>query len=151
VTSGVTVSIMREPGCEDLRLPAYETEDAAGMDLRAAVREPLTLVPGERALVPTGIRVALPPGVEAQIRPRSGLAVKHGVTMLNTPGTIDADYRGEIRLVVINLGREPYTMHRGDRIAQMVISPVLKVQWQVLESLDPTPRGDGGFGHTDSR
>lgn len=150
-SESVTIRITREPGCEDLPLPSYETEHAAGMDVRAAVREPLTLAPQERALVPTGLRIALPPGVEAQIRPRSGLAIKHGVTMLNTPGTIDADYRGEIRLIVINLGQEPYTIRRGDRIAQMVIAPVLRVQWDLVDALEETSRGDGGFGHTGSR
>jgi dUTP pyrophosphatase len=118
------------------------------MDLRAAVREPLTLAPGERGLVPAGIRIALPEGFEAQIRPRSGLATRHGITMLNTPGTIDADYRGEIQLIVINLGQEPYTIQRGDRIAQMIIAPVSRVRWRPVQTLDVTPRGDGGFGHT---
>jgi len=144
----LTVRITREPACEDLPLPAYETEHAAGMDLRAAVTAPLILAPGHRELVPTGLRIALPPGVEAQIRPRSGLAIKHGITMLNTPGTIDADYRGEIRVIVANLGQEPFTIHRGDRIAQMIIAPVLKAEWQLVESLDETARGEGGFGHT---
>lgn len=139
---------MREPGCEDLPLPAYETEHAAGMDLRAAVTEPVTLAPLERMAVPTGLRIALPPDLEAQIRPRSGLALKHGITMLNTPGTIDADYRGEIRLIVINLGTEPFTIQRGDRIAQMVIAPVVRAEWELVESLAVTKRGDGGFGHT---
>jgi dUTP pyrophosphatase len=146
----VTIPITREPGCEDLPLPTYETEHAAGMDLRAAVREPLTLGPGERALVPTGLRIALPPGFEAQIRPRSGLASRHGVTLLNTPGTIDADYRGEIRLIVINLGNEPCTIRRGDRIAQMVAAPVTRIQWKPAETLESTARGAGGFGHTGS-
>jgi dUTP pyrophosphatase len=147
----VTIPITREPGCEDLPLPTYETEHAAGMDLRAAVREPLTLGPGERALVPTGLRIALPPGFEAQIRPRSGLASRHGVTLLNTPGTIDADYRGEIRLIVINLGNEPCTIRRGDRIAQMVAAPVTRIQWKPAETLESTARGAGGFGHTGSQ
>jgi len=150
VTACVTIPITREPGCEDLPLPTYETEHAAGMDLRAAVREPLTLGPGERALVPTGLRIALPPGFEAQIRPRSGLASRHGVTLLNTPGTIDADYRGEIRLIVINLGNEPCTIRRGDRIAQMVAAPVTRIQWKPAETLESTARGAGGFGHTGS-
>jgi len=143
-----TVAITREPGCDDVPLPAYETAHAAGMDLRAAVREPLTLAPGERALVPTGIRIAVPPGAEAQVRPRSGLAIRHGITMVNAPGTIDADYRGEIRVILINLGQEPYTLRRGDRIAQLVIAPVLEVHWDLVDTLDETPRGDGGFGHT---
>lgn len=144
----VTVLIAREPGCEDLPLPAYETEHAAGMDLRAAVTEPLVLEPGHRALVPTGIRIALPPGVEAQVRPRSGLAVKHGLSMVNTPGTIDPDYRGEIRVILINHGHEPFTVRRGDRIAQLVIAPVLRADWQPVQVLPDTPRGEGGFGHT---
>ena len=144
----VTVAITREPGCEDLPLPAYETEHASGMDLRAAVAEVLALAPGERALVPTGLRIALPPGVEAQIRPRSGLAIRHGVSMVNTPGTIDADYRGEIRVILINHGEKPFTIVRGDRIAQLVIAPVLRATWQAMDMLDETARGEGGFGHT---
>jgi dUTP pyrophosphatase len=151
VTACVTIPITRELGCEDLPLPTYETEHAAGMDLRAAVREPLTLGPGERALVPTGLCIALPPGFEAQIRPRSGLAGRHGVTLLNTPGTIDADYRGEIRLIVINLSNEPHMIQRGDRIAQMIVAPVTRIQWKLAESLESTPRGAGGFGHTGSQ
>lgn len=147
----VEVAITREPQCEDLPLPSYETEHAAGMDLRAAVTEPLTLAPGERALVPTGLRIALPPGFEAQVRPRSGLAVRHGVTMLNTPGTIDADYRGEIRVIAINLGQEPFAINRGDRIAQLIVAPVTRVEWRLVETLETTARGDGGFGHTGTR
>ena len=142
------VVISREPDCEDLPLPSYETDHAAGMDLRAAVREPLTLAPGQRASVPTGLRIALPKGFEAQVRPRSGLAIRHGITMLNTPGTIDADYRGEIRLIVINLGQESYTIQRGDRIAQMIVAPVSRVKWRQVNTLDETERGEGGFGHT---
>ncbi|MBI4558919.1 MAG: dUTP diphosphatase [Candidatus Hydrogenedentes bacterium] len=145
---GVVVQITREPGCEDLPLPAYETDHAAGMDLRAALQEPLTLTPGQRTLVPTGLRIALPPGYEAQIRPRSGLAIRHGIAMVNSPGTIDADYRGEIRIILINLGTEPFTIQRGDRIAQMVIAPVIRIQWELVETLQATSRGDGGFGST---
>lgn len=145
------VQVAREPGCDDIPLPAYETAHAAGMDLRAAVTEPVTLAPGERALVPTGIRIALPEGTEAQIRPRSGLAARHGVSMVNTPGTIDADYRGEIRVIIINHGAEPFTIQRGDRIAQMVVAPVYRAQWEEVASLEETARGDGGFGHTGSR
>ncbi len=148
MTDRVTVRIMREPHCADLPLPAYETDHSAGMDLRAAVTEPLTLAPGARALVPTGFRIALPPGVEAQVRPRSGLAARHGITLLNSPGTIDADYRGEIRVIVANLGQEPFTIRRGDRIAQMIIAPVFGAQWEEVEVLDETARGAGGFGHT---
>ncbi|MBM3288847.1 MAG: dUTP diphosphatase [Candidatus Hydrogenedentes bacterium] len=144
----VTVRITKEPGCDDLPLPTYETEHAAGMDLRAAVTTPFTLQPGERVLVPTGLRIALPEGYEAQIRPRSGLALKHGISLLNTPGTIDADYRGEIRIIMANLGQEPFVIQRGDRIAQMIVAPVTKVQWDVQDSLDETARGAGGFGHT---
>ena len=142
------VRLSVEPGAEDLPLPAYETEHAAGMDLRAAVAEALSLAPGQRALVPTGIRIALPPGTEAQVRPRSGLAIRHGISMVNSPGTIDADYRGEIRVIVINHGEETFTIQRGDRIAQLVVAPVLRAEWQVVDSLDDTPRGAGGFGHT---
>ncbi len=145
------VRVTREPGCEDIPLPAYETEHAAGMDLRAAVAEPLTLAPGERAIVPTGIRIALNPGVEAQVRPRSGLALRHGLSMVNTPGTVDADYRGELRVILINLGQEPFTIHRGDRIAQIVIAPVCKAIWEEVDALDETVRGAGGFGHTGHR
>jgi dUTP pyrophosphatase len=148
VNREVEIAITREPGCEDLPLPEYQTPHASGMDLYAALTEPLVLAPGERALVPTGLRIALPPGVEAQIRPRSGLAIRNGVSMVNTPGTIDADYRGEIRVIMINLGQEPFTIRRGDRIAQMVIAPVLQAVWNPVERLDDTSRGDGGFGHT---
>jgi len=134
----------------DLALPAYETTLSAGMDLRAAVEEnkPLTLDPGERALVPTGLTIALPAGFEAQIRPRSGLAFKHGVTCLNTPGTIDADYRGEVKVLLINLGQEPFTIARGERIAQMVIAPVTQATWDEVRTLSQTARGAGGFGST---
>jgi len=148
VTDPVRIAIVRDPDCEDIPLPDYATDHAAGMDLRAAVREPVILKPGERALIPTGLRIALPPGHEAQIRPRSGLAVRHGVTMVNTPGTIDADYRGEIRVIFINLGQEPFTVRRGDRIAQMVIAPVTRAAWMPVDTLDETVRGEGGFGHT---
>jgi dUTP pyrophosphatase len=148
LTASVIVAISREPGAEDLRLPEYETAHAAGVDLRAAVSEPVTLEPGERSLVPTGIRVAMPPGVEGQVRPRSGLAVRHGIGMVNAPGTIDADYRGEIHVILINWGAEPYTINRGDRIAQLIFAPVHRAQWQATLELDETSRGEGGFGHT---
>ena len=144
----IAVRITKDPACDDLPLPSYETEHAAGMDMRAAVTEPVKLQPGERSLIPTGLRIALPEGYEAQIRPRSGLALKHGISLLNTPGTIDADYRGEIRIIIANLGQEPFTINRGDRIAQMIVAPVTKAQWEVYESLDETVRGEGGFGHT---
>ena len=148
MSQDLAVSISREPGCEDIPLPDYETAHAAGMDLRAAIGESITLDAGERALVPTGIRIALPPGTEAQIRPRSGLAVRYGISMVNAPGTIDADYRGEIRVILINHGHEPFPIARGDRIAQLVIAPVLRAAWDLVEDLDATARGAGGFGHT---
>lgn len=118
------------------------------MDLVADIAEPRTLTPGERALIPTGVAIQLPDGYEAQIRPRSGLALRHGITLLNTPGTIDADYRGEIAVIMVNLGREPYTVQRGDRIAQMVVAPVTRAAWQEVPELRRSPRGAGGFGHT---
>ncbi|NLC56038.1 MAG: dUTP diphosphatase [Armatimonadetes bacterium] len=133
---------------EGLPLPAYATECAAGADLLAAVADALTLAPGERALVPTGIAVAIPPGYEIQVRPRSGLAIRHGITCLNTPGTIDADYRGEIQVILINLGQEPFTLRRGDRIAQIILAPVARIAWEPASELPATPRGAGGFGHT---
>jgi dUTP pyrophosphatase len=144
------VPIKRLPHAAGLPLPAYETPGSAGMDLRAAVPdgEPLTLRPGARAMVPTGLAYALPLGFEAQIRPRSGLAAKHGVTCLNTPGTIDSDYRGEVKVILINLGDEDFVIHRGERIAQMVIAPVTQGIWAEVEDLDETERGAGGFGST---
>jgi dUTP pyrophosphatase len=131
-------------------LPAYQTEHAAGLDLLAAVPEdkPILLAPGDRVLVPTGLAIALPAGYEAQVRPRSGLAVKHGVTVLNSPGTIDADYRGEVAVILINLGEEPFTVTRGMRIAQMIIAPVSHARLTEVDSLDETARGAGGFGST---
>lgn len=144
----IAIAVIQVPGTEDLPLPSYATEDAAGMDLYAAIDAPLTLQPGERALVPTGLRIALPRGYEAQIRPRSGLALKHGVSMVNTPGTIDADYRGDIGILLINHGAEPFTAQRGDRIAQMVVAPVTRAVWQSVDTLPDSTRGAGGFGHT---
>lgn len=144
----VPVSISRLPGTEDLPLPCYMTSQAAGADLTAAVAAEVTIPPGERALIPTGVTVALPDGYEAQIRPRSGLALRHGVTLLNAPGTIDADYRGEIGIILINHGQAPFVVRRGDRIAQMVVHRVCRVHWAVCEELPPTERGGGGFGHT---
>ena len=132
----------------DLPLPTYMTPHAAGMDLRAALDTEVILAPGAIALVPTGLAIALPTGFEAQIRPRSGLAVKHGIGLINSPGTIDADYRGEIKIAVINLGPQAYTLHRGDRIAQMVVQRVFQARLQIVETLDETSRNDGGFGHT---
>jgi dUTP pyrophosphatase len=144
----VRVLITRLNGSEDLPLPRYMTDHAAGMDIVAAVTEHIVIAPGERALIPTGIAIALPEGYEAQIRPRSGLALRDGVTLLNTPGTVDADYRGEVRLVVINHGKEPFAVCRGDRIAQMVVAPVSRVSWDLQRELPGTGRGSGGFGHT---
>jgi dUTP pyrophosphatase len=144
----VTIRLRRLPHNADLPLPAYETAQSAGMDLRAAVADPLILAPGARALAPTGLAIALPAGFEAQVRPRSGLALKHGVTCLNSPGTIDADYRGEVGVILINLGAEPFTISRGDRIAQLVIAPVTHGAWDEVEILDETERGSGGFGST---
>ncbi len=136
------------PHAEGLELPAYATADSAGLDLRAALAEPMILEPGRRALVPTGLQMALPAGYEAQIRPRSGLAYKHGITMLNTPGTIDADYRGEVKVLAVNLGDEPFEIRHGDRIAQMVIAPVTRALVQGVEELPGSERGEGGFGST---
>lgn len=132
----------------DLPLPAYASEGASGLDVAAALAEPLTLAPGEIRLVPTGFAAALPPGFELQVRPRSGLAIKHGVTVVNAPGTIDADYRGEIKIGLINLGRAPYTIRRGDRIAQLVPAETPRARLRVADRLDDTERGDGGFGHS---
>lgn len=145
-----TVPIQRLPHAQGLPLPAYETAQAAGMDLRAAVPddEPFVLRPGARHAVPTGYAFALPEGFEAQVRPRSGLALKSGVTCLNTPGTIDADYRGEVKVILANLGEEDFTIRRGDRIAQLVVAPVVQARWAEVASLDETARGAGGFGST---
>jgi len=132
----------------DLSLPRYMTDASAGMDVFAAVDHDTTLLPGERGLIPTGIAVALPPGYEAQIRPRSGLAVEAGVTVLNSPGTIDADYRGEVKILIINHGAQPFVIKRGDRIAQMVVHRVCRVSWEASDDLETTGRGTGGFGHT---
>ena len=146
----IEVRVMRLPHGADLPLPSYQSEHAAGMDLLAAVPAdaPLTLAPGGRALVPTGIVLALPPGMEGQVRPRSGLAARHGLSVLNAPGTIDADYRGEIQVLLINLGSEPAAITRGLRIAQLVIAPVVQVRLREVPTLDETPRGSGGFGST---
>ena len=146
----ITAQLMRLPHGQGLPLPSYETSEAAGMDLRAAVPEdaPLTLKPGARKLVPTGFAMAIPPGFEAQIRPRSGLALKHGLSLVNAPGTIDSDYRGEIKIILINHGDKDFEISRGMRIAQMVIAPVLQVAIEPVTSLDDTARGAGGFGST---
>ncbi|RMF48648.1 MAG: dUTP diphosphatase [Bacteroidetes bacterium] len=129
-------------------LPVYETAGAAGLDLRAHLKEALELAPGEWRAIPTGLYLALPPGYEAQVRPRSGLALHHGITLLNSPGTIDADYRGEVQVVLINLGKQPFRIEPGMRIAQLVVAPVVRVEWQPVETLPDTERGSGGFGHT---
>ncbi len=145
-----TLRIQRLPHAEGLALPAYETTGSAGMDLRAAVAEdaPLTLEPGARALVPTGLKIALEQGYEAQVRPRSGLALKHGLTCLNSPGTIDSDYRGEVGVILINHGQEPFVIRRGERIAQMVVARHERAVVVELDTLDETARGAGGFGST---
>jgi len=134
--------------CRDLSLPGYESIQAAGMDVAAAVTDKIVLQPGEIKLIPTGFGVAIPAGFEIQVRPRSGLAVKHGISIINAPGTIDADYRGEVKIGLINLGRKPFIVNRGDRIAQMILAPVCQARWQLTDSLDETERGCGGFGHT---
>ncbi|MBB2169580.1 dUTP diphosphatase [Gluconacetobacter aggeris] len=144
----VSVAVRRLPHAADLPLPGYATAGAAGMDLLAAVKEPVELAPGARMLVPTGLCVALPPGYELQVRPRSGLALKHGITLPNTPGTIDEDYRGEIGIILLNTGNAPLAITRGMRIAQAVLAPVVRVAWQEAESLDETARASGGFGST---
>lgn len=131
--------------------PFYATANSAGMDLKANIDEPIVLEPLQRAMVPTGLYIALPEGTEAQVRPRSGLAAKHGITVLNTPGTIDADYRGEIKVILVNLSNEPFTINPGERIAQMVVARYEKVEWDAVESLDETARGTGGFGSTGTK
>ena len=144
----ITVRIKRAPGAADVPLPARMTEHSAGFDLAAAVASPVVLQPGEIALVPCGFSMAIPPGYEAQVRPRSGLASRHGVTLVNSPGTIDADYRGEVKVPLINLGRQPFTVERGMRVAQMVIARLPDVRVEEVAELDATERGAGGFGHT---
>ncbi|NIM05084.1 MAG: dUTP diphosphatase [Armatimonadetes bacterium] len=147
-TEEITVLVQRLEGNEDLPSPTYMTPHAAGMDLCAAVTEEVVLRPGARTLVPTGLRLAIPEGYEGQIRPRSGLALRHGLTLLNTPGTIDADYRGEVQIIVANLGEEDFIIRRGERIAQLVVSPVARAKLEFVDELEHTPRGEGGFGHT---
>lgn len=146
----LTVAIQRLPGNDDVPLPSYQSEHAAGMDIHAAVAEPMVIAPRQRVLVPTGFAMAVPVGYEAQVRPRSGLAYKQGLSMPNAPGTIDADYRGEVKVLLVNLGEEPVTVTRGMRIAQMILKSVPRVQWQPVEVLPDTARGAGGFGHTGS-
>jgi dUTP pyrophosphatase len=145
------VQLKKLPGNEDVLLPKRMSELASGFDLYAAVAEPLILHPGERKLVPTGFAIALPAGLEAQIRPRSGLAFKHGITCLNSPGTVDADYRGEVKVLLINLGQEPFAIERNERIAQMVVQAVPAVELVLVEELPDTERGAGGFGHTGTK
>jgi dUTP pyrophosphatase len=145
----VLVEIRRiRPDAPGLPLPAYQSDAAAGMDLAAAIAAPVTLGPGDRVLVPTGFAIALPLGYEAQVRPRSGLALRAGVTVLNAPGTIDADYRGEIQVLLVNLGQGAACIEPGERIAQLVVAPVVRAHWSLVQQLDDTPRGDGGFGST---
>jgi dUTP pyrophosphatase len=146
--ASVNVDIVALPHATDIPLPEYATAHSAGMDLRAAITEAITLTPGERRLIPTGIAIALPPGFEAQVRPRSGLAFKHGIGMVNAPGTIDADYRGEVGVILINHGQQDFLITRGDRIAQLVIANYARATWLQQDSLDETERGQGGFGHT---
>lgn len=144
-TENIRVKIVNRSGQP---LPAYETFEAAGMDVRAAIDEPVTLAPLQRTLIPTGLRVQLPAGLQIEMRPRSGLALKHGISLVNTPGTVDADYRGEIGAIVINLSDTPYTIQPGERICQMVVTPYLHVTWEQVDKIDETKRGDGAFGHT---
>jgi len=144
----IQIAVHRLPHGEGLPLPQYMSPGAAGMDLLAATEGETVLEPGGRTLIPTGLTIALPLGYEAQVRPRSGLALKHGLTLLNAPGTIDSDYRGEVGVILVNLGREPYTIHRGDRIAQMIVAPVVQAEWEEREELPETRRKSGGFGHT---
>jgi dUTP pyrophosphatase len=148
VTTALTLQIRRLPHADGLPLPTYMTAGAAGMDLHAAVDTDLRVDPGAIVMVPIGIEVAIAPGFEGQVRPRSGLAIRHGISMPNTPGTIDADYRGEIRVPLINLGRDPFVVSRGMRIAQLIIAPVVRVAWEEVGELPPTRRASGGFGHS---
>ncbi len=144
----ITVKVKRLGAAAGLELPRYHSGLASGMDVRAAVADELTIAPGEIVMVPTGLAVAIPPGYEIQVRPRSGLAIKHGVTVVNAPGTIDADYRGEVKIGLVNLGPAPYTVKRGDRVAQLVVAPVVRADLLEVGDLPVTSRGDGGFGHT---
>ena len=144
----IQVELRRKPGTEDVPLPDYKSEHASGMDVCAAVEEPVRISPGEIRLIPTGLYIAVPPGYEAQVRPRSGLALKHGITIVNTPGTIDSDYRGEVGIIIGNVGREPFVVESGTRIAQLVIQSVVRAEWMVCDELSETRRNDGGFGST---
>ena len=146
----VTIGVKRVRAAADpLPLPSYQTAGSAGLDLIADLPEPLSIEPGARALVPTGLAIEIPDGYEGQVRPRSGLALRHGVTLVNSPGTIDSDYRGEVQVLLINFGAEPFCLRRGDRIAQLVIAQVARAAWREVAELKPTRRGPGGFGHTD--
>jgi dUTP pyrophosphatase len=147
----VQIQVCSLPHAQGLPLPSYATAGAAGMDLLAAIKDPVVIGPGERGLIPTGLTIALPPGYELQIRPRSGLALRHGITLPNAPGTIDEDYRGEIQVILLNAGRDTFVVERGARIAQAVVAPVIRAEWVVVESLNPTVRGQGGFGSTGVR
>lgn len=144
----MNIQFKKLPHAKDLSLPSYESQYAAGMDIRAALEDPVELPPGSRKLIPTGLKMAMPEGYEAQIRPRSGLAYRNGITMLNTPGTIDADYRGEVKVLAVNLGNEPFVINHGDRVAQMVIAPVTQAQVEEVKQLSETERSEGGFGST---
>lgn len=144
----IAIRVTRLPHADGLPLPSYATAGAAGMDLLAAVAESVTIEPGKRALIPTGLAIALPPGYELQIRPRSGLALRHGIVLPNSPGTIDEDYRGELQIILLNAGDKPFMVERGARIAQAVLAPVVRARWHEVTSLDETPRGSGGFGST---
>jgi dUTP pyrophosphatase len=142
------IQVRRLPAARDLLLPSPASPGSAGLDLRAAVAAELTLLPGERALVPTGLALAIPPGWEGQVRPRSGLAIRHGISIVNAPGTIDSDYRGEVSVLLVNLGQEPFTLRRGDRIAQLLLARAEPIEWQEEDELPGTTRGEGGFGST---
>ncbi len=148
MSNNVNVRVVRLPHAEGLALPQYGTSGAAGVDFQAAVTEPVTVVPGQRVLIPTGLCIALPENYELQIRPRSGLALKHGIMVPNSPGTIDEDYRGEVKIILINAGQEDFVIERGMRVAQGVIAPVVRMAWEECSSLDDTARGKGGFGST---
>ncbi len=148
MSRGVQVRLLRQPGGEGLPLPEPATAGSAGVDLSAAVSEDLVIAPGGRALVPSGFAIELPEGYEAQVRPRSGLALRHGITLPNAPGTIDADYRGEVKVILMNLGDRDFVVSRGERIAQLVVAPVSPVSWSEVDTLGETGRGEGGFGHT---
>ncbi len=147
-SSHPAIDVVQLDHAKDLPLPAYETADAAGMDVRAALSEAVTLAPGERKAIPTGLKLAIPSGYEVQVRPRSGLAIKKGITMINAPGTVDADFRGEVHVLMVNHSDEPFVVEHGERIAQLVVAPVVQATWNVVDALDETARGEGGFGST---